>query len=135
MIDNKLEVIRAWLIKADHDLGTAEMIIKHLPLYKDMVCFHCQQAVEKYLKTYLLFLEISFPKTHNLVLLLDLINVDPFPDEYYNLAKLLQEYAVEIRYPTGRYMPNEIKIDTAIEAARKFRQTILLKLKMPDFKE
>jgi HEPN domain-containing protein len=37
-----------------------------------LVCFHCQQAAEKYLKTLLIFHEVSFPKTHDLLLLLEL---------------------------------------------------------------
>jgi HEPN domain-containing protein len=35
-------------------------------MFPDIVCFHAQQAAEKYLKAYLVFLEQDFPKTHAL---------------------------------------------------------------------
>ena len=46
MKGNKNDVI-PWIIKGDHDLGTALLTYLHIPEYKDTVTFHCQQAVEK----------------------------------------------------------------------------------------
>ncbi|MCG2760389.1 MAG: HEPN domain-containing protein [Candidatus Delongbacteria bacterium] len=43
-----------------------------MPEYLDTVTFHCQQAVEKYLKAYLIYLVIDFKFTHDSVYLLDL---------------------------------------------------------------
>jgi HEPN domain-containing protein len=51
----KLEIIRLWIEKGDHDLGTAEIVNQHIPEYMDTIAFHCQQAVEKYLKAFLIF--------------------------------------------------------------------------------
>jgi HEPN domain-containing protein len=51
MID---EYVKNWLIKADSDLKIVEHELA-LPIeevVKDIVCFHCQQAVEKYLKAF-----------------------------------------------------------------------------------
>ena len=59
MKSNKSDII-PWITKADHDLGTAVLTFLHIPDYKDTVTFHCQQAVEKYLKAYLIFLDIEF---------------------------------------------------------------------------
>jgi len=45
-----------WLIKASSDLKIVEHEL-NLPeeeIVKDAVCFHCQQAVEKYLKAFLI---------------------------------------------------------------------------------
>ena len=36
----------------------------------DIACFHCQQAIEKYLKVFLLFKEQELIKTHNLNILI-----------------------------------------------------------------
>ena len=63
----KDELITEWLHKADHDLGMAELAIDHKPEYTDSICFHCQQAAEKYLKAYLIFLDVAFEKKHNLI--------------------------------------------------------------------
>ena len=53
------ELLKAWIEKADHDLGTAKLIFLHIPDYFDTVAFHCQQAVEKYLKAILVYYEIE----------------------------------------------------------------------------
>jgi HEPN domain-containing protein len=60
--------------KADHDFGSAKLIYLHIPEYFDMIAFHCQQATEKYLKAILLFKEIEFDRTHNLIFLLEFLS-------------------------------------------------------------
>ena len=68
------ELVRGWLRKAESDLLNARIILSseagNLPF--DTVCFHCQQAAEKSLKAYLISLDISFPKTHNIGQLVEL---------------------------------------------------------------
>lgn len=76
--------IGQWIIKGDHDLGTAKITYLYIPEYLDTVTFHCQQAVEKYLKAYLIFLSTPFKFTHDLVYLLDLITqIDSEFYDYY----------------------------------------------------
>ena len=49
-------VVKQWLIEAEHDLDVAKIILKQKEnIYTDAVCFHSQQAVEKFLKAYLVF--------------------------------------------------------------------------------
>ena len=55
MRENNKQIIKAWIEKADHDLGSAKVIYQHLPEYFDMISFHCQQAAEKYIKAALVF--------------------------------------------------------------------------------
>jgi HEPN domain-containing protein len=69
-----LETVKRWIEKADHDLGTAQITHLNLPEFKDTIAFHCQQAVEKYLKSYLIFLNIQFKRSHSLTYLLGLIS-------------------------------------------------------------
>jgi len=52
--------IRVWIDKADHDLGSSKLIFLHIPDYFDTIAFHCQQAVEKYLKAILVFMRLIF---------------------------------------------------------------------------
>ncbi|NJM68388.1 MAG: HEPN domain-containing protein, partial [Acaryochloris sp. RU_4_1] len=63
-----------WLNKAEGDFATAqrELRARKTPNY-DAACFHAQQCVEKYLKARLQEAIIPFGKTHNLVVLLDLL--------------------------------------------------------------
>lgn len=70
MTEAEKKHLEQWIEKAEHDLIAAKLIIDHQPLILDIACFHCQQAVEKYLKTFLVFKKEEFPRTHNLDLLL-----------------------------------------------------------------
>ncbi|MBC8489883.1 MAG: HEPN domain-containing protein [Bacteroidetes bacterium] len=127
----KVELIKQWLIKAEHDLGSAMIIYEHLPEYKDTITFHCQQVVEKLLKAYLVFLDIEFPQTHSLTLLLDLLSdKDPFPEKYYVMADTIQAFAVNIRYPSGRYDPESIDVEKSIKIAMTFKEIIMKKMNM-----
>ena len=54
-----------WIEKADHDLGSAKIIYSNIPKYFDVIAFHCQQAVEKYLKSILIFFEKEFSRSHD----------------------------------------------------------------------
>jgi HEPN domain-containing protein len=67
-------IVAAWMEKADHDLGSAKIIFLHIPDYYDTVAFHCQQAVEKYLKALLVFYNIKFDRQHDLTYLLELLS-------------------------------------------------------------
>ena len=73
---------KAWIAKAEADYEAAKTLVrsrkKGLP---DVVCYHCQQSVEKYLKAYLTFRRVQFPKTHDLEKLLDLVqSFDPLAE-------------------------------------------------------
>ncbi|MBQ7668245.1 MAG: HEPN domain-containing protein [Clostridia bacterium] len=65
-----------------------------------MVCFHCQQSVEKALKAYLVKNKIDFGKIHNLETLRKMCSeVDK---EFESLEfEELNYYGVAIRYPDG----------------------------------
>ena len=87
-----------WLRYAKSDLELAR-IEKPEGVLLENLCFHAQQAAEKTLKAVLIFLEIDFPRTHNIRTLLDLLpeGVD-VPLEVEESA-ILTDYAVESRYP------------------------------------
>jgi HEPN domain-containing protein len=128
-MNEQVNEISQWIIKGDHDLGTAKITYLHIPDYLDTVTFHCQQAVEKYLKAYLIFQTTTFRFSHDLVYLLDLINQsDSDFEEYYDSVSELQGYAVEIRYPNETiYLSNE-KVEKAISIAKFVRELVVLKM-------
>ena len=90
----------AWVKKAEEDYeGVLSLIRKRRPL-TDIVCFHCQQCIEKYLKALMTYHRIYFPKTHNLLELLKLLL--PVEPPLQGLDKALQSlnpYSVNFRYP------------------------------------
>lgn len=130
-MNEKIEIIKAWIIKADHDLGTAKITYLHIPDYRDIIAFHCQQAVEKYLKAYLFSLDIDFIRSHDLIYLLDLISKkDSILQDYYTKASSLQNYSVQLRYPNIVIELTDIEIQNSIKIAKEFRDFILNKLNL-----
>ena len=74
----------------------------------NLVCFHAQQCVEKYLKAFLTESGVAFPRTHDLVELLALASqrlseLMPLADE----MDILSRYAVQVRYPGRRLKQQE----------------------------
>ncbi len=47
--------VKRWLEKADHDRRAAPLALAGEPPITDVAAFHCQQAVEKLLKAYLVW--------------------------------------------------------------------------------
>jgi HEPN domain-containing protein len=128
-MNEQVDEIKQWIIKGDHDLGTAKITYLNIPEYLDTVTFHCQQAVEKYLKAYLIFKSTTFRFSHDLIYLLDLIayNDSDF-ESYYDTVSELQGYAVEIRYPNETiYLSNE-KVENAMSIARNVRELVMMKM-------
>jgi HEPN domain-containing protein len=126
---DKSDLVREWMHKAERDIGMAELALVNKPEYTDAICFHCQQAAEKYLKAYLVFLNIRFEKRHNLSYLLDLIDdQQPIPEAFYDLTDKLEDYAVETRYPDDWF---EIPLEEAKEAfqvAMRIKEYVLEKM-------
>ncbi len=94
-------VDQEWVDKAEGDLATArrELAAAEDPNY-DAVCFHAQQCAEKYLKALLQERRIRFPKTHDLVELMELaVRVDPSWEDLRGRFDALDDFAVDIRYP------------------------------------
>ncbi len=60
------KLVNEWLQKADPDLRLAEFLLAENAPFWDAIAYHCQQAVEKYLKAFLVSRQIEFPKTHNI---------------------------------------------------------------------
>ncbi|MCL5028765.1 MAG: DUF2442 domain-containing protein [Bacteroidetes bacterium] len=42
-LKDKIEIVKSWIDKGDHDLGTAQITFMHIPNFRDTIAFHCQQ--------------------------------------------------------------------------------------------
>ena len=112
------DIIQAWLLKAAHDLETAKIVASHLPDFDDTIAFHCQQAIEKSFKGFLVFLDIEFKPVHDLGYLLNLIGTkDESLDHYYDSVDRVSRFAVQIRYPDQIIKLSREQIHEAIELA------------------
>ena len=90
-----------WIQRAEADyIAVQQLLLTANPLLHNIICFHAQQCIEKYLKAWLQEADIPAPRTHNLDELLDLI-VPTLPawSHWQPDFKIITKYAVEPRYP------------------------------------
>ena len=120
--------VRLYIDKANKDLKTALVLDKNNESFTEAIVFHCQQAVEKQLKAFLVKHNVDFPKTHDLEFLLDeAIAINKSLDQFSELAALFDEYAVEIRYEEVTIGLSDVSI--ALQKTEEITQFIQQKLK------
>lgn len=128
MKKSNVDLVRNWLEKARRDLITAKNGLDSSEPFTDIICFHAQQAGEKYIKAYLVWQKIEFPKTHSLE---DLILLATQKDSSFSGltedAGILTPYAVEIRYGESEE-PLFEDAKEAVEVAEQIRGFIFRKL-------
>ena len=92
---------REWVRKAENDFKVAGQILqRRKDNVPDAACFFCQQSAEKYLKARLVEAGLSFPRTHDLLQLLNLcVQVEPLWSAYGKAVDAMTDYAVDFRYP------------------------------------
>ncbi len=113
---------REWIKKAesDYQLAVSLMRRRKVPV-RNHVCFHFQQAEEKYVKARLEEANVRFPKTHDIEQLLQITApIEPLWMALTPAGKRLSDFAVRIRYPGNEATAAEMK--TAHKDARVIRQ-------------
>ncbi|SHH96233.1 HEPN domain-containing protein [Desulfosporosinus lacus] len=98
-MDNKTGA-QEWFNLAVMDMRSAEYLTNMKPVPIEIICYHCQQSVEKYLKGYLVLNGVNPPKTHDLDQLNKLCL--KFSDAFADIADHcsdLTAYGVQPRYP------------------------------------
>ena len=115
------ESIKSWLERIEQDLVTLEALLNlGESTAWGAAGFHGQQAAEKYLKILLVQAGIHPPKIHTMQVLVADVRaagyaLPPFDEE----CKLLEPYAVSIRYPEQAPIPDEVKGRAVIAAGRR----------------
>ena len=123
-----MSLLDEWVEKAEADYKSAGALHRRRkePL-PDVVCYHCQQCVEKYLKAYLIAQGITPPRIHDLEDLLNLCAIhDTTLTARLPLVQVLNPYAVLIRYPGMTATVAEAK--DAVNATRRLRTIVRRKL-------
>ena len=117
----------AWIEHAEDDFRNSGKLIRGSRPSIYGTCFHAQQCVEKYMKAMLVHKEKSFPMTHDLTLLNNLLEqVGVFMGTTEDTLDTLSAYAVATRYPGASPTIEDAK--EAIQIAkiiRKFSRTFL----------
>lgn len=126
MADPKEELVRQWLIKANHDLASARKLATSPNPYLDSAIFHCQQAAEKAIKAFLVYHDQRFDKTHDLEVLIDsATKFEPQFSQHLETAAQLTPYAVTFRYPGNDIEPEPEEFTNALKIAEKVYQFVL----------
>jgi HEPN domain-containing protein len=117
------DLARGYMLKGDSDRLNAERTVQSAGPY-DTACFHCQQAVEKYLKAILAFAGQPIPRTHDLEDIYDLcLQVAPALDVDRTELSSLTPYAVQLRYDAD-FWPDQATGQQALEVANHARAAI-----------
>ena len=130
MSERKIELVKAWIKKAENDLLTAKHMINvgESPPF-DVVCFHAQQSAEKYIKVFLVYSELEFEKTHDLGELIERAStIDKDFLQILELGDRLTDYAVGVRYPLVSEEPTFEEAQEAIRMAEEIKEFVLKKL-------
>jgi HEPN domain-containing protein len=127
------EYVKKWLIRANNDLRVAknELELPKEQMITEAICFHCQQAVEKFLKAFLVTNKVEFGKTHNLEYLLELCSKVDKSFQDLELGNLTF-YAVEVRYPDEFYTPDIEEAKHSVKLALTIKGFVLSKLGILD---
>ncbi len=123
--DNLKKLAAEWILKGQSDLETAEILLREQGP-TDTLCFHCQQAVEKFLKAYVVFSGIRFEKIHDLWKLTKLAGktnkkILGFEKE----LKSLNAYYIESRYPSDAATYTQKECKEALHDANEITQFLL----------
>ena len=123
MANEYLDDAKEWLSFAEADLGVAEHLNKtYHPKPLEIICFHCQQAAEKAVKSIIVLngSQGGIPKKHDLFRLLNQIkNMVSIEENYYDYADILAPYSVAMRYPNELFLEDR-HAEKAIQMANEF---------------
>ncbi|MDR2574902.1 MAG: HEPN domain-containing protein [Treponema sp.] len=114
-----IEDVMEWIEIADDDFDSAEILNQAFRKHNEIICYHCAQAVEKYLKGYLEYKDIIPEKTHNISYLNSICSEQD--NRFINIkaeCDFLNKFSNDIRYP-HRYETKENDVNFCINAVKK----------------
>ena len=126
--------VEDWIFLADKDLYAAEILLKDEYPLTNIVAFHCQQAIEKYLKAFLIENDVPLIKTHDLIKLNEMINeIKNIGIDENNLI-IINEVYIEARYPSELGlmpdgMPTNEDAKVFLDNAKEIKNIIIHELK------
>jgi len=121
--------VLSWLQKARGDLRCAEIDLAALPPATEDALFHCQQAVEKSLKAFLVWHDEPFGRSHDLGRLgKRAAGLDPTLEPLVEQVVELTKYAWILRYPGSPVRASAQEATAALNRAKGFFEAILSRL-------
>jgi len=119
-----------WIAKAEQDFKTVDILLQSNEGPPGIICFHCQQSAEKYIKAFLIEKNVEFPRTHDLLLLIEkyLLPVYEVVREIIPAATDLTDFATSTRYPDSEEDLDIIAARDAYKAMIEIKSFILSKI-------
>ena len=120
---------RAWLVKAEEDRLCIRNEMNAVQKPWGVICFHCQQTAEKYLKSFLVWRGVKPERTHDLAQLVDACaQLDATFSRLRSACVKLSDFAVDVRYPGVPVEVEEQMAREAVEVAEQICNAISKKL-------
>jgi len=117
-----------WIRKAEKDLHRAKVLLADGDT--EGAGFHLQQAIEKYLKGYLLSKGWELQYVHDLVKLLNSAkDYDSSFEEFRALCEQVTEYYILVRYPLSEEAPNVAELEQALSKTEDLGNKIDVEVK------
>jgi HEPN domain-containing protein len=93
-----LDYVVEWFRFADSDLSSAEYLQGMRPQPLEIICYHCEQSAEKYLKGFLIYKDVvEPPKTHYLETLCEMCSeFDERFQEIKRVCNVLTRYGFNL---------------------------------------
>lgn len=100
------ENINEWLRFSNMDLDSAKYLLENMhPAPLEVICYHCQQAAEKFIKAVIISFDIEIEKTHDLVRLINILRKSTeIPEIIVDSAEMLTQFATKSRYPQSFFV-------------------------------
>lgn len=120
------QLIKEWMDFAEMDFLTAKHLYEHMyPKPLEIICYHCQQCIEKLLKGVLISKDVTLRKTHDLGLLAEMLQDYTDVDEkYLEMCDDLTPYGVKIRYPQELFI-EEYNVEKALEETQELHDWLI----------
>jgi HEPN domain-containing protein len=127
-MDNN-KVAEEWFRFGENDFESAKFLTQMVPIPYEIICYHCQQCAEKYLKGYIAMSGGHIVKTHDLTLLNKICaRSDTTFTEILDDCIELVDYGVQVRYPFQIELEYK-DMRTAIDSANRIRLFVISKRK------
>ena len=129
------EDVERWLKFAEMDLRVSRLAFENkIYIYS---AYHAQQAVEKYLKAFLISKDQPYPRTHDIKFLIyKCMEIDESFRQLLDMdVDKLTIYATGTRYPEYEFEVTDDMAREALEKAEKVRVFILGKLGVREVKD
>ena len=129
---SNIEAAQEWHEYAERDLNSAKYLLDMRPVPLEIIAYHCEQCVEKYLKSYLVYQNQDIEKTHDLIKICH--SCAKFEKDFLTLESkcyVLFSYVTDTRYPSMNLQLTDYDVKKALEYAEEIKEFVLKNIHIP----